>query len=85
MLKKIKNNSRSSVISNSFYSKLLKKYAVSYNNDLTYFSNELNGADNIQYIEAVNDCSGNTEVLEVINALYKRTEIGDTACFGRHW
>ena len=46
MLKKIKNNSRSSVISNSFYNKLLKKYAVSYNNDLTYFLNELKGADN---------------------------------------
>jgi peptidyl-prolyl cis-trans isomerase SurA len=46
LLKKIKNNSRSSVISNSFYNKLLKKYSVSYNNDLTYFLNELNGADN---------------------------------------
>ncbi len=46
LLKKIKNNSRSSVISNSFYNKLLKKYAVSYNNDLTYFLNELKGADN---------------------------------------
>ena len=45
LLKKIRNNSRSSVISNSFYNKLLKKYSVSYNNDLTYFSNELNGAD----------------------------------------
>ena len=45
----------------------------------------VNGADNIQYLEAVNDCSGNTEALEVINALYKRVEIGDTACFGRHW
>ena len=45
----------------------------------------VNGADNMQYIEAVNDCSGNTEALEVINALYKRTEIGDTTCFGRHW
>jgi peptidyl-prolyl cis-trans isomerase SurA len=45
LLKKIRNNSRSSVISNSFYNKLLKKYSVSYNNDLTYFSNELSGAD----------------------------------------
>ena len=45
----------------------------------------VNGADNIQYIEAINDCSGNTEALEVINALYKRVEIGDTACLGRHW
>lgn len=44
-----------------------------------------NGANNMQYIEAVNNCSGNTEALEVINALYKRSEIGDTACFGRHW
>ena len=37
---------RNHVISNSFYNKLLKKYAVSYNNDLTYFLNELKGADN---------------------------------------
>ncbi|MAV42078.1 MAG: hypothetical protein CMC32_01160 [Flavobacteriaceae bacterium] len=46
LLKKIRNNSRSSVISNSFYKKLLKKYSVSYNNNLTYFLNELKDADN---------------------------------------
>jgi peptidyl-prolyl cis-trans isomerase SurA len=42
LLKKVKNNSRSSVISNSFYNKLLKKYAITYESDLTYFQNELN-------------------------------------------
>jgi peptidyl-prolyl cis-trans isomerase SurA len=42
LLKKVKNNSRSSVISNSFYNKLLKKYSISYENDLTYFEKELN-------------------------------------------
>lgn len=46
LLKKIRNNSRSSVISNSFYKKLLKKYSVSYNNNLAYFLNELKDADN---------------------------------------
>ena len=46
LLKKIRNNSRSSVISNSFYKKLLKKYSVSYDNNLTYFLNELKDADN---------------------------------------
>jgi peptidyl-prolyl cis-trans isomerase SurA len=46
LLKKIRNNSRSSVISNSFYKKLLKKYSVGYNNNLTYFFNELKDADN---------------------------------------
>ena len=45
LLKKIRNNSRSSIISSSFYNKLLNKYSVSYKNDLTYFINELNGAD----------------------------------------
>ena len=46
LLKKIRNNSRSSIISNSFYNKLMRKYSVSYKNDLTYFINELNGMDN---------------------------------------
>ena len=46
LLKRIKNNSRSSIISNSFYDRLLNKYSVSYKNDLNYFKNELNGADN---------------------------------------
>ena len=46
LLKKIKNNSRSSIISNSFYNKLMSKYSVSYKNDLNYFINELNGSNN---------------------------------------
>ncbi|CAI8285794.1 MAG: Chaperone SurA [Flavobacteriaceae bacterium] len=49
LLKKVKNNSRSSVISNSFYKKLLNKYSINYDNDLTYFTDQLNGhnANNI--------------------------------------
>jgi len=49
LLKKVKNNSRSSVISNSFYKKLLNKYSINYNNDLSYFTDQLNGhnANNI--------------------------------------
>ena len=49
LLKKVKNNSRSSVISNSFYKKLLNKYSINYDNDLTYFKDQLNGhnANNI--------------------------------------
>ena len=49
LLKKVKNNSRSSVISNSFYKKLLNKYSINYGNDLTYFTDQLNGhnANNI--------------------------------------
>ena len=43
LLKKVKNNSRSSVISNSFYKKLLNKYSINYDNDLTYFTDQLNG------------------------------------------
>ena len=43
LIKKVQNNSRSSIISNSFYSKLLNKYALSYENDLTYFIDQLNG------------------------------------------
>ena len=46
LLKKIRNNSRSSIISNSFYNKLTSKYSVSYKNDLNYFVNELNGVNN---------------------------------------
>ena len=46
LLKKIKNNSRSSIISNSFYNKLMSKYSVSYKNDLNYFTNELNDSNN---------------------------------------
>ena len=45
LLRKVKNNSRSSIISNSFYNKLLDKYSISYENDLTYFINQLNGLD----------------------------------------
>ena len=49
LLKKVKNNSRSSVISNSFYKKLLNKYSINYDNDLTYFTDQLDGhnANNI--------------------------------------
>ena len=49
LLKKVKNNSRSSVISNSLYKKLLNKYSINYDNDLTYFTDQLNGhnANNI--------------------------------------
>ena len=49
LLKKVKNNSRSSVISNSFYKKLLNKYSINYDNDLTYFTDQLNShnANNI--------------------------------------
>ena len=43
LLKKVKNNSRSSIISNSFYRKLLNKYDLDYENDLTYFIDQLNG------------------------------------------
>ena len=43
LLKKVKNNSRSSVISNSFYKKLLNKYSINYYNDLTYFTDQING------------------------------------------
>ena len=43
LINKVKNNSRSSVISNSFYKKLLNKYDLDYENDLTYFVDQLNG------------------------------------------
>ena len=43
LINKVKNNSRSSVISNSFYKKLLNKYNLDYENDLTYFVDQLNG------------------------------------------
>lgn len=43
LLKKIKNNSRSSIITKSFYNKLLNKYSLNYDNDLSYFVESLNG------------------------------------------
>jgi peptidyl-prolyl cis-trans isomerase SurA len=43
LLKKIKNNSRSSIITKSFYNKLLNKYSLNYDNDLSYFVESLKG------------------------------------------
>jgi len=44
-----------------------------------------NTANNQYIITAQNNCSGNVQNLEVIRALYKQTEIGDTTCFGVYW
>jgi peptidyl-prolyl cis-trans isomerase SurA len=46
LLNKIKNNSRSLIISNSFYNKLMSKYSVNHKNNLNYFINELNDSNN---------------------------------------
>ena len=42
LLKKIKNNSRSSIITQT-YNKLLNKYSLNYDNDLSYFVESLKG------------------------------------------
>ncbi len=44
-----------------------------------------NTSNNQFIITAQNNCSGNEQNLEVIRALYKQTEVGDTACFGVYW
>ena len=66
LLKKVKNNSRSSVISNSFYKKLLNKYSINYDNDLTYFTDQLNG-HNANNIWKIPSTINKTKILFKIN------------------